>query len=280
MGTLINLRSIVAISMVCMTSLASARTISDLDAVYKAATQRTLIMRITKDHLQMAAQLDAPSAQVDLVSSLDQYDTNLAQLELNAPNAHLSQRVATLKQGWIAFRSQLDSKSKQAQPLQLIEAGDELMLQADLLMRDWQARLPHHYGVRIDLAQQQSMLSERLSMLYTAGYMGVTSGAESSWLQREFDHTVAAYESGMQQLRLTTRDAAIDPLLVEQLASNWDYAKLGLEQFSNNTRVPVVMSVMMDSMAHQTDALASAYLVSDRIDLNTGRLLAQSTIGY
>jgi len=33
-------------------------------------------------------------------------------------------------------------------------------------------------------------------------------------------------------------------------------------------------------MAHQTDALASAYLVSDRIDLNTGRLLAQSTIGY
>jgi hypothetical protein len=132
--------------------------------------------------------------------------------------------------------------------------------------------LPHHYGDRIDLAQQQSMLSERINVLYLAQYIGV----KVDWVQDEMNYTVAAYEQGMKEIRLASKDAVVDPLIVAQLSSNWEYAKLGLEQFGQGKYVPVVMSVTLDSMVQQTNTLAAAYHIRDRIALNGGRVLAQT----
>ena len=272
MNKLLGIRSFLVVILGLISTLASARTISDLDAVHKAAVQRTLVMRIAKDHLQMAANVDYKAAQSDLEANVEEFEFLLGQLEHNSPNSTINQRVLDLKEGWMAFRVGATSAPDANSALDLIEKADDLLLKSDLLMRDWQARLPHHYGDRIDLAQQQSMLSERINVLYLAQYIGV----KVDWVQDEMNYTVAAYEQGMKEIRLASKDAVVDPLIVAQLSSNWEYAKLGLEQFGQGKYVPVVMSVTLDSMVQQTNTLAAAYHIRDRIALNGGRVLAQT----
>lgn len=274
MNQLFGIRSFLIVALGIMSTMVSARTISDLDAVHKAAVQRTLVMRIAKDHLQVAANVDVNAARVDLEASVEEYEFLLSQLELNSPNSNLNQRVLNVKQAWQGFRSAALATPSKDSVLNLIDAGNDLMVKNDLLMREWQARLPSSYGERIDLAQQQSMLSERIGVFYLAQYMGVNA----DWLQAELSHTVAAYEQGMESLRLASEDAAVDPLIVAQLSSNWEYAKLGLEQFSDGKYVPVVMSVTMESMVKQTNTLAAAYHIRDRIAMNGGRILAESSL--
>ena len=272
MNQLLSIRSFLVVILGLISTLASARTISDLDDVHKAAVQRTLVMRIAKDHLQMAANVDYQAARAGLDANVEEFEFLLGQLEHNSPNSAINQRVLDVKQHWGALRAAVTLSPNGGNALDVLETADDLLLKSDLLMRDWQARLPHHYGDRVDLAQQQSMLSERINVLYLAQYIGVDAG----WVHDEMNHTVAAYEQGMEALRLASHDAAIDPLIVAQLSSNWEYAKLGLEQFSNGKYVPVVMSVTLDSMVKQTNTLAAAYHIRDRIALNGGRVLAQT----
>lgn len=272
MNKLLSIRSFLVVILGLISTLASARTISDLDAVHKAAVQRTLVMRIAKDHLQMAANVDYQAARSDLEANVEEFDYLLSQLEHNSPNSTINQRVLELKQDWMEFRVGANLAPDADSALSLIGKADDLLLKSDLLMRDWQARLPHHYGDRIDLAQQQSMLSERINVLYLAQYIGV----DADWVQDEMNYTVAAYEQGMEAIRLASQDAVVDPLIVAQLSSNWEYAKLGLEQFSQGKYVPVVMSVTLGSMLKQTNTLAAAYHIRDRIALNGGRVLAQT----
>ncbi|MBA53664.1 MAG: hypothetical protein CMK89_04350 [Pseudomonadales bacterium] len=274
MNKLVSIRSFLVVILGLISTLASARTISDLDAVHKAAEQRTLVMRITRDHLQMAANVDFQSAKTDLEANLEEFEYLLGQLEHNSPNSAINRRVLDIKQQWQSFRSAALQKPGADSSLVLIEESNELLLNTDMLMRDWQARLPHNYGHKIDMSQQQSMLSERINVLYLAKYIGV----DADWIEDEMGHTVAAYEAGMETLHMDSKDAAVDPLIVAQLSSNWEYAKLGLEQFSNGKYVPVVMSVTLNSMVQQTNTLADAYHIRDRIAMNGGRVLAESSL--
>ena len=274
MNKLVSIRSFLVVILGLISTLASARTISDLDAVHKAAEQRTLVMRITRDHLQMAANVDFQSAKTDLEANLEEFEYLLGQLEHNSPNSAINRRVLDIKQQWQSFRSAALQKPGADSSLVLIEESNELLLNTDMLMRDWQARLPHNYGHKIDMSQQQSMLSERINVLYLAKYIGV----DADWIEDEMGHTVAAYEAGMETLHMDSKDAAVDPLIVAQLSSNWEYAKLGLEQFSHGKYVPVVMSVTLNSMVQQTNTLADAYHIRDRIAMNGGRVLAESSL--
>lgn len=274
MNKLVSIRSFLVVILGLTSTLVSARTISDLDAVHKAAEQRTLVMRITRDHLQMAANVDFQAAKTDLEANLETFEFLLGQLEHNSPNSAINRRVLNIKQQWQSFRSAAMMTPGAESSLALIEESNELLLNTDMLMRDWQARLPRNYGHQIDMAQQQSMLSERINVLYLAKYIDV----DADWIEEEMGHTVAAYEAGMDALRMDSKDTAVDPLIVAQLSSNWDYAKLGLEQFSNGKYVPVVMSVTLNSMVQQTNTLADAYHIRDRIAMNGGRVLAESSL--
>jgi hypothetical protein len=274
MNQLYSIRSILVVVLSLVSAFASARTISDLDAVYKAATQRTLVMRIAKNHIQLATGVDYQSAKIDLSASIEEFDQLLGQLELNSPTSAINQRVLGIKKIWQSYRVKAESLPSQESVLALLESSNDLIFQSDLLMREWQGRLLGVYGENIDLVQQQSMLSERIGAFYLAQYMGIRDG----WVKAELEHTIQAYNAGMEQLRISALDVAVDPLIVAQLSSNWEYAKLNLEQYSAEKFVPVVMMITMQSMYKQTNNLAMAYHVRDRIALNGGQLYAESAL--
>ena len=246
---------------------ASARTLSDLDAVHEAAMQRTLVVRIAKAHIQLASGVDHANSQKALLASIDQYDKNLDELEANSPNSALNRRLMQLKQEWKAFKHVAQSEPSRETVLTMLEDSNNLLYQTDSLVRQWQLRLPQERGQFNELALQQSMLSERIGLYYTAHFYGV----DERWVLDELNLSINEYEKGMTALR-NAANARGDQKALDMLQNQWTYAKLGLKKFNDGNYVPVVISVAMESMYTQSNQLGEQFRDEDRIAMNEGRV--------
>ncbi len=253
-----------AVGSALTSSMVSARTLSDVDAVHKTAWQRTLALSIAKAHLQMAANIDYLSASHRLATGIEEYSNALAELQLNAPNSVMNQRLIEMQALWQRFKETAESTPSHSTVVAIMEMSDDLMYENDRLMRLWQARLPEQFGEDMNLAMQQSMLSERIGVLYTAHYYGIND----DWVQKELQFTVNAYDQGMQSIAVKSE---IEKETLNQLVSNWEYAKFGLEQFNAKKFIPVVMAVTVESMYHQTNSLGESYLQRDRLAFNDAK---------
>lgn len=242
----------------------SARTLSDLDAVNTAAWERTLTMRMAKAYTQLAADLDGKTAQAELNQAVEEFSQGLAVLEQNAPNSKIHQRILTVKKEWESFRTLTENAPTRDNLEAVLDGADELMYHTDSLVREWKNRLPNANAESIDLANGQSMLSERIGVYYAARAMGL----DSLWVSSELEHTVEAYEDGMAALQYFEKRGQFNTALMAQLNSNWEYAKMGLSHFQEGHFVPTVIAVTMESMFEQTNTLGASYHVQERIAMN------------
>lgn len=259
--------SVGLVMMALMSTAVSARSLSDLDAVHMAATQRTLVMRVAKAHIQVASGVDAVNARRTLHASVREYDSNLKELEQNSPNSVLNRRMISLKQSWHAFRRVAQADPSPLTVQTLLEESNNLLYQTDSLLRQWRLRLPQERGLFNELALQQSMLSERIGLFYTAHFYGI----DQPWVLEELNLSIREYEKGMPALRAAARHAG-DGKVVDLLQNQWNYAKLGLQKFNEGNYVPVVMSVAMESMYAQSNQLGELFRNEDRIAMNQGRV--------
>lgn len=259
--------SVGLVMMALMSTAVSARSLSDLDAVHMAATQRTLVMRVAKAHIQVASGVDAVNARRTLHASVREYDSNLKELEQNSPNSVLNRRMISLKQSWHAFRRVAQADPSPLTVQTLLEESNNLLYQTDSLLRQWRLRLPQERGLFNELALQQSMLSERIGLFYTAHFYGI----DQPWVLEELNLSIREYEKGMPALRAAARHAG-DEKVVDLLQNQWNYAKLGLQKFNEGNYVPVVMSVAMESMYAQSNQLGELFRNEDRIAMNQGRV--------
>lgn len=244
-----------------------ARSLSDLDAVHQAATQRTLVMRVAKSHIQLASGVDRANARHTLKTSIKEYDRILNELEANSPNSSLNRRLLQLQRDWHAFKSKAQAEPTRATVVALLEESNNLLYRTDALVREWQMRLPQARGQSNELALQQSMLSERINLFYTAHYYGVNE----PWVLDELNLSIREYEKGMGVLHTTARERG-DQKSVNMLQNHWNYAKMGLQKFNDGSYVPVVLSVAMESMYAQSNQLGEQFRDEDRIAMNQGRL--------
>lgn len=259
--------SVGLVMMALMSTSVSARSLSDLDAVHMAATQRTLVMRVAKAHIQVASGVDAVNARRTLHASVREYDSNLKELEQNSPNSVLNRRMISLKQSWHTFRRVAQADPSPLTVQTLLEESNNLLYQTDSLLRQWRLRLPQERGLFNELALQQSMLSERIGLFYTAHFYGI----DQPWVLEELNLSIREYEKGMPALRAAARHAG-DGKVVDLLQNQWNYAKLGLQKFNEGNYVPVVMSVAMESMYAQSNQLGELFRNEDRIAMNQGRV--------
>lgn len=259
--------SVGLVMMALMSTSVSARSMSDLDAVHMAATQRTLVMRVAKAHIQLASGVDALNARRNLQNSIEEYDNNLKALEQNSPNSVLNRRIMSLKNEWQAFKQVALADPAPMTVQTLLEESNNLLYQTDSLVRQWRMRLPQERGFANELALQQSMLSERIGLFYTAHFYGINQ----PWVLEELNLSIREYEKGMAALHAAARESG-DSKAVDLLQNQWTYAKLGLKKFNEGNYVPVVVSVAMESMYAQSNQLGEQFRDEDRIAMNLGRV--------
>ena len=244
-----------------------ARSLSDLDAVHQAATQRALVMRVAKAHIQVASGVDRENARRSLQASIKQYDKNLEELEANSPNSGINGRLLQLKKDWQAFKTKAQRPSNRATVVSLLEESDNLLYRTDALVRQWQLRLPQEHGHFNELALQQSMLSERISLFHAAHLYGLNE----PWVREELSLSIREYDKGMTVLRTAAHEQG-DKKALDILQNHWSYAKMGLQKSNEGSHVPVVLSVAMESMYAQSNQLGEHFRNEDRIAMNKGRV--------
>lgn len=234
----------VVMLLVLVTGGVEARTLSDLDAVHLAAKQRALIMRVAKAHVQLP--LLPHASYRSLKASIEQYDRNLAELEANSPNSDLNRRLLQLKRDWQAFKALAMSQPTRDSVLTLLEESDNLLVRTDILVRRWQLRLPQGGEQTHEQALQQSMLSERIGLLYAAH----TFGVNEPWVLEELNLSMREYDKGLVALQAVVRDG--DPLLtLDTLRQQWRDVRDGLQRLTETRAAPALLMVAMESLYSQ-----------------------------
>lgn len=173
---------------------AGAAELSDMEAARQAASQRTLVMRVAKAHVQLAVGEDQANARKTLANGIEQYDKSLQALQAGVTEPALQQRLQQMAQSWQTFKMTAQAVPTRASVETLLVSSDNLLYQTDTLMRQWQLRLSQEQFN--DQAYQQSMLSERIGLFQGAQHYGM----QEDWVQQELNASLQAYENGLAAL--------------------------------------------------------------------------------
>ena len=245
-----------------VSSWVSAQALSDLDAVHDAAQLRTLAMRAAKAHVQLAVNGNDDKVWRQLTDCVVRYDDTLAQLEASATGPDLNHRLQDLRAQWQRYKTIALSEPSRSSVLKMLDASNNLLVQTDGLMRQWQSRLPLERGGLDTLAQQQAMLSERVGLYYAA----LAYGVDAPWVRDELHYSVSAFEKGMKQLQ-SDSVGGHDNRLLGLLQNQWNYIRSGLQQ-STHTTSGLALNVAMESLYTESNQLGERFHKQDRIAMN------------
>lgn len=256
-------RSMGILILVLVSGWASARSLSDLDAVHQSAQLRTLAMRVARTHIQAASGDQDTGVWQALNGDVVRYDDTLARLEENSPSSVINQRILKVKALWRQYKTTALSRPSRTTVNALLDAGDNLLVQTDALVKLWQARLPHDRGERNDLALQQGMLSERIGLFYAAQAYGI----HDNRVRDELRYSMRAFEQGMGQLQAAASEVQ-DSRLLALLRNQWTFARQGLKQRADAG----TMTVAMETLYQQSNELGDRFRDEDRLVMNAASL--------
>ncbi|OUR92511.1 hypothetical protein A9Q81_16305 [Gammaproteobacteria bacterium 42_54_T18] len=248
--------------MLIQTSVASTTAISELEAISQAAWQRTLVMRIAKSHMLVAAGIDYQKSKSQLMDSIKEYEVVLKTLQSNSPNHDISERLRFIKVEWEQFKAaSLKAPSKEV-ALVVMEESDDLLYHTDAIVRRWKVYAEEQIRHLVDTSSQQSMLSERIGMFYAAHFYGL----KNEWVISELNFTLRAYEKGLQELLSYSENTKEIGDNIARLSNQWEYAKMSLKKFNSGQYLPHVIAVTVDTMMQRSNKIANLYAANKTQD--------------
>ena len=248
--------------MFVQTSVATTASITELEAINQAAWQRTLVMRIAKSHMLVAAGIDYQKSKSQLTDSIDEYESVLKTLQGNSPNHDISERLRVIKVEWEQFKVVVLKAPTQEGALVVMEESDDLLYHTDAIVRRWKVYAEEQIGHLVDTSSQQSMLSERIGMFYAAPFYGL----KNEWVISELNFTLKAYEKGLQELLSYSENTKEIDDNIARLSNQWEYAKMSLKKFNSGQYLPHVIAVTVDTMMHRSNKIANLYAANKTQD--------------
>ena len=248
--------------MFVQTSVATTASITELEAISQAAWQRTLVMRIAKSHMLVAAGIDYQKSKSQLTDSIEEYESVLKTLQGNSPNHDISERLRVIKVEWEQFKVAVLKAPTQEGALVVMEESDDLLYHTDAIVRLWKVYAEEQIGHLVDTSSQQSMLSERIGMFYAAHFYGL----KNEWVISELNFTLKAYEKGLQELLSYSENTKEIDDNIARLSNQWEYAKMSLKKFNSGQYLPHVIAVTVDTMMHRSNKIANLYAANKTQD--------------
>ncbi|MDX1693926.1 MAG: hypothetical protein R3208_09185 [Ketobacteraceae bacterium] len=232
-----------------------AAVLSDAEILNRTASLRTLAVSAAKHYVNGASQIQVAESRASMGASAAAFGENLRLLRMQAPNTHARNGLKQLDHEWTEFRAMLEAKPSMEQVERLIETSSKLVFLADSLVSNWRGLASDRDLEALNLAHMQAMLSERIGLLYSAHYYGLTN----DWIVMELNATLHEYERGLGFLDrfLNNEQTVADHL--EQVSNQWAYAKQGFSRFNQGQYLPKVIAVTVDSMGNEMAEMARYY---------------------
>ena len=186
-------------------------------AINRAGQQRMLSQRLVKLYALGCSRTDAAAAALLMQDSVQRVEDNLAALEADLSAATFGELTQAARGGWQALRRLLDAPASAAELPRLDAQADEVVAQADALVRALEsAGLATQVHV-IDVAGRQRMLSQRMAKLALLQASGVAQGADAALRE-----TARAFEAGLVELAQAPLSTPQIRAMLEQGRRAWD----------------------------------------------------------
>ncbi|MEO1256643.1 MAG: type IV pili methyl-accepting chemotaxis transducer N-terminal domain-containing protein, partial [Bacteroidota bacterium] len=140
------------------------------DAINKASRQRMLAQRMMKCYIMIGTDTRVTQARRELDESVAQFEEQILELLDFTPNEKVVQAIDEAQTVWAAYRIKIVSNPNKVTALALLKLSDELVEECDDIVTLLEKQAKVKAANLVNLSGRQSMLSQRIGMLYLAYY--------------------------------------------------------------------------------------------------------------
>lgn len=237
--------------------IAHAQNLSkDRSAMGWADQQRMLSQRMAKNWVLLAHEAMRAEQRQQLNTSMAQFERNLAQLSLYSPrNVGAWQGdLATLKGQWLVYREMLAQSPQRSLIPALLAAADRTLTLSEQLVSSLKASQNLGWnGLMLDLAGQQSMLSQRIALLYATQ----TQFGQTGDIGVQYQQAIQTFVKGMKRLESYQGHSAQVKQSIAAVQTRWRFTEYVFQQPRSMSRV---VDVNCEQLLQDLNVITSAYV--------------------
>ncbi|WP_084332723.1 type IV pili methyl-accepting chemotaxis transducer N-terminal domain-containing protein [Marinobacterium jannaschii] len=157
------------------------------EAITVASELRMLTQRMYKDYVFSGLNVRARKANHDLEQAMQQFEFSIARLSAYAYNEHLKARCAAMHHLWLKIKPIYQSPPDKANVRQLRDYNNEILRASYANVTTFMVYGDSEYGQMVNLAGEQTMLSQRIAALYGLMSWGFEDDVEETYSKVEND---------------------------------------------------------------------------------------------
>ncbi|MDP2821274.1 MAG: type IV pili methyl-accepting chemotaxis transducer N-terminal domain-containing protein [Sulfuritalea sp.] len=187
------------------------------DSINMAGRQRMLSQRMAKSWLMLERGLLTRQSRLVLTQSMESFDRQLHELDMQASSAESSAACAELAALWPRYRALLDTDPCRKAARELFSINEEVLDAAQRLTLSFEQADGTRKGRLVNLAGRERMLSQRVAKFFMFQHMGI----KVAKCRSELDEASEEFSTTLAKLTSVARDEAAILGELESVAEHW-----------------------------------------------------------
>ena len=234
--------------------LANAQSLTINKAINKAGRQRMLTQRMTKDYLMIGAGVKVESAQIELDVAVALFEEQFLELEDYAPTEQIADSLEHINMLWSEFRMEIVSAPSLDDAASMIDKANVLLKSSHQVVLLLQEHSGGQSANLVNTSGRQRMLSQRISMYYTAYYWGVDDPS----IVKSFNTAKKEFENANNALAKSSLNTEEITKILAKVESQWEFSQKGFDLKSERL-MPSIIFVTTNSILKKMNTVTGLY---------------------
>lgn len=195
------------------------------EAINTAGKQRMLSQRIAQSYLLVAIQTENPYGKKLLTRSINDFESNLKNLQSYPAAKNLSLHLIPIKRLWIDYKRSATSAPSKQTAIHLLELSDELLVASDNYVKELEKLTGKKEAELINISGRQRMLSQRIAKNFLARYWKINIDQANQVLYED----LAEYESVMDYLLQSSVNTKEITVQLRKVKGYFSFASKGFD---------------------------------------------------